>query len=191
MKKLPTILGFILAPVLAHAHPGHGDLGFVPGFAHPLTGIDHVLAMLAVGLWAVQLGGRALWVVPSTFVTVMALGGVLGMNGLSLPAVEQGILASVLILGMMVAAAVRLPLLASAAMVGGFALMHGCAHGVELGSSASAFSTIAGFVLATALIHGAGIALGFGAAKAGQPRWMRFAGGAIATCAILLTLGCL
>src|SRR4051794_1932194 len=101
MKKL-ALVPLTLAPVLAHAHPGHGDTGLMQGFTHPLTGFDHLLAMLAVGLWAVQLGGRALWRVPATFAGVMMLGGVLGMNGLPVPAAEQGILASVLILGILV-----------------------------------------------------------------------------------------
>jgi urease accessory protein len=126
--------------------------------------------------------------VPATFVGVMTVGSVLGMHGVPLPGVEQGILASVLILGVMIAAAVRMPLAASAALVGAFALFHGYAHGAEMPATASGFGFIGGFALATALIHGAGIVLGLAAAKASQPRWMRIAGGAIAACAVLLAL---
>src|SRR6185369_17277594 len=119
------IAALVLTPMLAQAHPNHGTAGFASGLAHPLTGFDHLLAMVAVGLWAVQLGGRAVWTVPLTFVSVMTFGAVWGMSGIALPFVETGILASVLILGVLIAASVRMPLLASAAVVGVFALVHG------------------------------------------------------------------
>src|SRR5438552_13637461 len=119
-------------PSWAYAHVGPGgSSGFLRGFSHPLTGLDHIVAMVAVGLWAAQRGGRSIWLVPVTFVIVMALGGVLGAAGIALPWVERGIIASVLVLGVLIAAAVRLPLAAATLLVGLFALFHGHAHGAE------------------------------------------------------------
>ncbi len=146
------------APAFAHLNPAeHGS--FAAGFSHPLFGLDHILVMIAVGLWAAQIGGRALWVVPTAFVSMMAVGFALAVAGVGLPFVEPAILASVVALGLLVAMAVRLDIAASAAIVGVFALFHGHAHGGELGSAgALAFSV--GFILATAALHVAGIGLG-------------------------------
>lgn len=146
------------APAFAHLNPAeHGS--FAAGFSHPLFGLDHILVMIAVGLWAAQIGGRALWVVPTAFVSMMAVGFALAVAGVGLPFVEPAILASVVALGLLVAMAVRLDTAASAAIVGVFALFHGHAHGGELGSAgALAFSV--GFILATAALHVAGIGLG-------------------------------
>ena len=146
------------APAFAHLDPAeHGSL--LAGFTHPLSGLDHILVMIAVGLWAAQIGGRALWVVPSAFVGTMAFGFVLAMAGVHLPFVEPAILASVVALGLLVAMAVRMETAACAAVVGVFALFHGYAHGGELGAAgALPFST--GFMVATALLHVAGIGLG-------------------------------
>lgn len=146
------------APAFAHLNPEeHGS--FAAGFSHPLFGLDHILVMVAVGLWAAQIGGRALWIVPTAFVSMMAAGFALAMAGVGLPFVEPAILASVVALGLLVAMAVRLDTAASAAIVGVFALFHGHAHGGELGSAgALAFSI--GFILATAALHVAGIGLG-------------------------------
>ncbi|MGF6256333.1 HupE/UreJ family protein [Ensifer sp. LBL] len=146
------------APAFAHLNPAeHGS--FAAGFSHPLFGIDHILVMIAVGLWAAQIGGRALWIVPTAFVSMMAVGFALAVAGVGLPFVEPAILASVIALGLLVAMAVRLDTAASAAIVGVFALFHGHAHGGELGSAgALAFSV--GFILATAALHVAGIGLG-------------------------------
>jgi urease accessory protein len=151
-----------LVPSLAQAHPGmpgHTH-GFSNGLLHPLTGLDHICAMVAVGLWAAQRGGRALWLVPLTFVSIMVVGGILGMGGVGIPYVEQGIAASVLVLGIFIAAAVRLPLAASMAIVGLFAIFHGYAHGAEMPGSASGFAYGIGFVVATACLHLSGISLG-------------------------------
>lgn len=146
------------APAFAHLNPEeHGS--FMAGFSHPLFGMDHILVMVAVGLWAAQTGGRALWLVPAAFVGTMAIGFALALAGIGLPFVEPAILASVIALGLLVAVAVRLPLSASAAIVGVFALFHGHAHGGELGS-AGALEFATGFVIATALLHAAGIGLG-------------------------------
>jgi urease accessory protein len=146
------------APAFAHLDPNeHGSLA--SGFTHPLSGADHMLAMIAVGLWAAQMGGKARWAVPAAFVSVMALGFVLALAGAPLPFAEPAILASVVGLGLLVAMAVRLPVTVGAGIVGIFALFHGYAHGGELGS-ATAISFGIGFVLATAALHAVGLTLG-------------------------------
>lgn len=151
----------LVCPALAHAHTGVGPAhGFSAGLTHPVFGLDHLLAMIAVGLWAAQLGGRALWAVPASFVGVMALGGLAGAGGWSPPMVETGILVSVLLLGLLIAFVVRLPVWAGALIVGAFALFHGQAHGAEMPAGASPWLYAGGFVLATAALHAAGIALG-------------------------------
>jgi urease accessory protein len=151
----------LVVPALAHAHTGVGHShGFLDGLNHPVHGLDHLLAMIAVGLWAAQLGGRAIWAVPASFVGVMALGGLLGVAGWPLPMVETGILLSVFLLGLLIAFAVRLPLWAGAALVAFFALFHGYAHGAEMPAGASSAWYAGGFVLATAALHLAGIGLG-------------------------------
>jgi urease accessory protein len=145
----------------AFAHTGVGDTtGFLHGFLHPIGGIDHVLAMVAVGLFAALLGGRALWLVPISFVTMMAMGGALGMAAVNLPFVEIGIGLSVVTLGAAVALRVSMPTAVAMGFVGFFAIFHGYAHGAEMPDTASGFSYGAGFVLATALLHACGIGLG-------------------------------
>jgi urease accessory protein len=180
---LVSALTFI--PTLAHAHPGHGA-GFTAGMAHPLAGLDHVLAMLAVGLWAAQLGGRARWAVPAAFVGVMALGSALGMAGVTMPMVEPAILCSVVILGLLVSMAVRVPLAASLALVGAFAAVHGLVHGAELPVNASGLSYTGGFALATAALHGAGLAFGAGLQRMAATGWVRVAGAAVAIAGAML-----
>lgn len=176
-----------LAPSSAFAHTGVGPAhDLLHGLAHPLTGLDHILAMFAVGLWAAQRGGRAIWFVPLTFVIVMTLGGSLGMSSVSLPFVEQGIVLSVIILGVFVAAAVRLPLAVSAGIVGLFALAHGYAHGAEIPSSASGLSYALGFAAATALLHAAGISFGLASQRVHTSQLVRYAGVAIAVCGLYL-----
>jgi urease accessory protein len=165
----------------AMAHPGHGlHSGFASGFLHPILGWDHVVAMLAVGLWAAFLGGRALFVLPLVFPLVMALGGALGMMGVALPAVEAGIAASGVVLGLLVAFAVRAPLAASAALVGVFAVFHGHAHGTEMPEAYGVFGYGVGFLIGTVLLHLAGIALGLAARSEFGRIAMRGAGGVIA-----------
>ncbi|KQY44309.1 HupE/UreJ family protein [Rhizobium sp. Root483D2] len=155
-------------PAFAHLDPAeHGSL--LAGFTHPLSGLDHILVMIAVGLWAAQIGGRALWVVPTAFVGTMAFGFALAIAGVHLPFVEPAILASVVALGLMVAMAVRMETGACAAVVGIFALFHGYAHGGELGA-AGALPFSAGFVVATALLHIAGIGLGLGIGRLSSGR---------------------
>ena len=151
-----------LLPTAALAHTGHGEAhGFVHGFSHPLGGLDHVLAMVTVGIFAWQLGGRALWLLPATFVTVMAVGGTSAMAGVPAPFVELGIAASVIVLGAIVALSVKAPVAIAMGIVGAFALFHGHAHGTEMPLDTSGFGYATGFMLATALLHAAGIAAGF------------------------------
>jgi urease accessory protein len=153
-----TALLFLVSP--AFAHSGEGTGGFLTGLSHPVFGLDHVVAMVAVGLWGAFLGAPAIWLLPIVFPLVMALGGVLGIVGVPLPAVEIGIAVSAIVLGLMVALAARPPLWIAALLVGAFAIFHGYAHGKELpdGANAVAFST--GFVIATGLLHLTGIAFG-------------------------------
>jgi urease accessory protein len=186
-RALPLLFIF-LVPSLAQAHPGapgHTH-GFSNGLFHPLTGLDHICAMVAVGLWAAQRGGRALWLVPLTFVSIMVVGGILGMGGVGIPYVEQGIAASVLVLGIFIASAVRLPLAASAAIVGLFALFHGYAHGAEMPATAAGLAYGTGFVVATASLHLCGISLGLIAQRFASTKLIRYAGGTIAGCGVYL-----
>jgi urease accessory protein len=158
LKKILGTLALLLAPAVAFAHPGHGT-GLIAGIAHPLTGMDHLLAMIAVGLWAAQQKGAARWALPCTFVGTMLIGGVLGFEGLQLPALESGIAASVLALGLAVALAVRPPLVLAVTATALFALFHGVAHGLELPAMSSPWTYAAGFVAATAALHAAGYGL--------------------------------
>jgi urease accessory protein len=174
---------------MALAHTGVGETtGFMHGIGHPIGGADHLLAMIAVGIWAAQVGGRALWIVPCTFVGVMVLGGVLGFSGVPVPFIEQGILLSVLILGVLIAGAFKLPLVYSALIVGFFAIFHGFAHGAEMPAAIAAASYTAGFALATALLHLTGTGLSIYMSKINLPAVSRFAGGAIAFSGVYLAI---
>ena len=155
-------------PTAAFAHPGGHAGGFANGFVHPLSGLDHVLAMIMVGIFAYQLGGRALWLVPAAFIAAMSLGGVFGLTGIGVPSVEIGIALSVIILGALVAANVRAPAIAAVAIVGFFAVFHGYAHGAEMPENASTLAYAAAFLIATAMLHLMGVALSFGIDKVGQ-----------------------
>jgi urease accessory protein len=157
---LRAALLLVLTAVPASAHTSSLSGGFLGGFAHPLFGADHVVAMVAVGLWGAFLGAPAIFVLPIIFPLVMAAGGVLGILGLPLAGAEVAIAASAIVLGVMVASAARPPLWIAAAIVGAFAIFHGYAHGAELpaGTDAAAYSI--GFVIATGLLHLAGISLG-------------------------------
>jgi urease accessory protein len=145
----------------ALAHVGSGAAGgLVSGFRHPLSGPDHVLAMVAVGLWGAQLGSPAIWLLPVAFPLVMAVGGMLGLMGVALPGIEFGIAASAILLGAAVAFEARPPLGVAAAVVGFFAIFHGHAHGTELPVGESALLYSLGFVISTGVLHAAGIAIG-------------------------------
>jgi urease accessory protein len=153
-------LATLAVPTVASAHPGHEGAGFVHGLLHPLGGLDHILAMVAVGLFAARLGGRALWLVPASFVTAMALAGAVGMTGLALPHVEAGIALSILVLGAAIAFETTMPVAAAMALVAFFAVFHGYAHGAEMPETASGLAYGGGFLAATAALHAAGIGLG-------------------------------
>lgn len=184
IRKFVPALSIAVAlalPALAQAHPGHAlQAGFASGFAHPWTGLDHLLAMTAVGLFAAGLGGRALWAVPLSFAGLVAVGGVLGLGGLPLPFVETMIALSVVLFGLAVATRKRWPIAGAMAFVAAFAVFHGYAHGAEAPAAVSAGSFGLGFVVATGTLHLAGIALGRMAAALPPPlaRRAEQAGGA-------------
>jgi urease accessory protein len=184
-----------LVPGVAWAHAGAGEAaGFAHGFFHPITGVDHVLAMVAVGVFAANLGGRALWAVPLTFVGVMALGGALGVGGAAIPFVEAGIAVSVIVLGAAIALRWKWPVVGAMALVGLFAVFHGHAHGAEMPIDASGYEYAAGFMIATALLHVVGIGIGLGLTKAGQrhaPRMVQVGGGAMAVAGVGILTGLL
>jgi urease accessory protein len=157
-RRVPIAMLLMLAAGPAIAHVGHGSTtSFTAGLGHPLGGLDHVTVMVMVGLWAGLKGGRALWVWPAVFVGVILVGGVVGMEGVPVPFVEPGILASVVALGLLVALAVDLPVAVGAAILAVFALFHGHAHGSEVADTLNGVEYMAGFALATATLHLAGI----------------------------------
>ncbi|WBS05441.1 HupE/UreJ family protein [Pseudoduganella sp. SL102] len=179
MKKLFSAAILLAASVPALAHPGHAEMGIVDGLLHPLTGIDHLLALLAAGIWSVRQGrreglnlrsgGTHPLILPAVFVAAMGAGAAAGMAGLHIPGLESGIALTVMLTGVLVAAAVRLPAWAGAMLLGSFAILHGNAHGLELPHAASA----AGYLGMSALLLGAG-------RLAGRLPLARIAGGAIA-----------
>jgi urease accessory protein len=176
-----------LLPGVAYAHTHAGaTTGFASGFLHPLTGIDHLLAMMAVGMWGAELGGAAIWVLPVAFPFVMALGGVAGILGLPMLAIEPGIAFSVIMLGLVIAVNMRVPLAFAGVLVSTFAIFHGYAHGAELPAQASALTYCMGFVIATGLIHLSGIAIGLATKLPHGLSFVRFAGGAICCAGILI-----
>ncbi len=188
-KATISALLLLAAAIPAHAHVGLGDVSsFHFGFMHPLSGLDHMAVMIAVGLWAALKGGRAVWAWPLAFVAVMLLGGALGMTGAPLPFVEPGILASIVVLGLLVALAVDLPIAAGVVIIGMFALFHGHAHGAEVPENAGGFEYMAGFALATALLHGIGISFGLGLGTSSRGL-SRVAGGVCAALGIGLIFG--
>jgi urease accessory protein len=179
----------LLVPAMAGAHPGHAAAtGAVAGLLHPLTGIDHLLAMLAVGIWSVQLGGRARYAVPAAFVLAMIGGALLGSGQPALTTVEYGIQGSVLVLGLLIALAARMPLSVSAAIVASFAVLHGYAHATDASQSGLSGTFIAGMAIGTLMLHWIGmmaaqIAAGLGRRDSLRLRW---SGGVIATAGLLL-----
>ncbi len=180
-RVLLPLFAILLLPSLVYAHTGAGHgAGLLHGVGHPIGGLDHLLAMVAVGIWAAQTSGRAVWAVPATFVTVMVIGGAIGITGTAIPFIEEGIVISVLILGVFIAAALRLPLSASAAIVALFALFHGYAHGAEMPVALSGVSYGIGLVLTTAVLHLSGIFFGLSLQKAARLQTVRYAGAAIA-----------
>jgi urease accessory protein len=189
MMRRPVALTILAAataaaPTAALAHTGHGEAsGFLFGLAHPVGGLDHVLAMVMVGVLAWQIGGRALWLLPVTFVAVMALGGALGVAGVEVPFIEVGIALSIVVLGAVVAFGARAPMAALLALVAFFAIFHGHAHGAEMPEDAGGLAYGAGFMLGTALLHLAGLGLGYAIGRIGErasPLAVRAIGGVVA-----------
>jgi urease accessory protein len=174
-------------PALTHTGAEHA-FSFMSGFAHPWTGLDHMMAMVAVGLWAGLNGGRALWAWPAAFLSVMLAGGALGIAGVPLPLVEAGILASIVVLGLLVLAAARLPVAAGAVLVGAFALLHGHAHGAELASGTAAVTYAAGFAIATAALHAIGVGIAALARSNTGRLTVRGAGALLATAGVALAV---
>jgi urease accessory protein len=174
----------------AQAHTGHPLDSTGAGALHPLTGLDHLLAMLGVGIWAAHIGAtsdrRATWLVPASFVVVMALGAVAGLSGVRLPLAEVGIIGSVVLLGLLIASTPKLPLWAPMAVVALFAFCHGFAHGAEMPASSSALAYGVGFVAATIGLHVAGIAIGLLARRLSGAVGIRVVGGAMALAGIAL-----
>jgi urease accessory protein len=192
MRRTLLAAALVLVPSLALAHPGlpgHAH-DLATGFVHPLGGIDHVLAMVAVGLLAAQLGGRALWAVPASFVAAMAAAGLAGMNGVALPMTEVGIAASIVVLGGAVALRLSMPVAAAMVLVGFFAMFHGYAHGLETPETASGLMYGLGFVAATALLHGLGIGIGLAVGRLeGGRRLVRVAGSLAVVAGVVMLAG--
>jgi urease accessory protein len=173
----------------AFAHVQHGQAqGLLAGLRHPIAGLDHVLAMIAVGLWGAQLGAPAIWLLPVTFPMVMAFGGFLALVGIPLLGVEVGIALSAVLLGLMVAREARPPLVIAAALVGLFAVFHGHAHGTELPAGQSGLMYSVGFVTATGCLHGVGILLGVAHKWAAGQAAMRVAGAAVTLAGVVFLL---
>jgi len=160
ITKFLTAIFLLVASSTAFAHPGHDVSGFAAGSMHPFSGLDHLLAMVAVGLWAAQGGGRKVWLLPATFMVMLVVGSGIAMQWQSLPLVESGIAASVLALGLLIALSLQLPAMLSVAITALFGLLHGYAHGLELPQSAAPAEYALGFLFATATLHLSGIAVG-------------------------------
>jgi urease accessory protein len=155
------VISYVFAPAAVLAHPGHdGAGGLVQGFVHPVTGIDHVLAMIAVGVLAALYGGRALWLVPMSFLFAMAAAAAVGMAGIPVQMVEAGIGLSIVVLGLLIAFQIKPPTLVAMVVVGFFALFHGYAHGFGMPNGAARLPFAAGFLIATVLLLSAGVGLG-------------------------------
>lgn len=186
--KIFLLLALLFSSTNLFAHPLLGtQSGFSNGFFHPLSGLDHILAMLAVGIWAAQMGGKAKWIIPISFVGLMSVGGVLGMNNLNLPFAEIGILVSVVVLGVLILAGVRLPMLISSILVGVFALCHGHTHGTELPAAASGFTYAIGFALTTIVLHLSGIGFGSSVNKFANEKIVKLSGALIAVAGLVLS----
>ena len=181
---LRRVLPIIAIPATVHAHPGHGISDVSAGLMHPLLGADHLLAMIAMGLLGAQLGGRSRWALPSAFVGSLAVGAVLGAAGIAMPGMEHGIALSVLVLGAILAFALRLSLPVAAGLMAVCGLFHGAAHGVEMPADATGALYGAGFIAASIALHIAGVALGQSAIQTSRASWLRYAGAAVAVVAV-------
>ncbi len=187
-----VMMVMLVLPRLAMAHAGHdhGDGGLAAGFAHPLTGLDHLIAMLAIGLWASQLGGPSVVMLPVTFVSVMLVGAVASMYGLNLPLVEPVIVASLLVVGLLVACAAKLPMSAGIVITAAFAFFHGAAHGQETGEASPLLFAI-GALLATILLHIIGVMLGSMLKAKASELAVRIIGSTVAAAGLLMMIGVL
>ena len=174
---------------LAHTFGGAGGGGFGAGFGHPLGGLDHVLAMLGVGVWAAQTGGRAVWLVPASFVAMVALGGVAAVTGVALPMVELGIVGSVVVVGALIAFGARLPVVLGMGVVGALALFHGHAHGTGMPLAAAPALYGLGFVVATAMLHAAGIGLAVAVTRRLDFGFVRVGGAGMMAAGLVLLAG--
>ncbi|WP_051978836.1 HupE/UreJ family protein [Edaphobacter aggregans] len=180
-RAMTLVVFMLLNADSAFAHPLKGEaVGFLTGFRHPVSGLDHVLAMVAVGLWGAQLGAPAVWVLPVAFPMVMAFGGMLGLMGIPLPGTEYGIALSAILLGAAIMFEVRPPLAPAAMLVGFFAIFHGHAHGTELPPGQSALLYSMGFVVATGCLHALGIGIGAVHRWAWGQKLLRAAGALVA-----------
>jgi urease accessory protein len=180
-QPIAVLVTIVFSAQTAFAHPQKGEaVGFLTGFRHPISGLDHVLAMVAVGLWGAQLGAPAIWILPVAFPMVMAIGGMLGLMGIPLPGIEYGIALSAMLLGIAVMVEVRPPAGVAAALVGFFAIFHGHAHGTELPPGQSALLYSMGFVIATGCLHALGIGAGTVHRWAWGQKLLRVAGALVA-----------
>jgi len=187
--KMGLVALFAAIPALALAHPGHEHTtSFISGFMHPMGGLDHLLAMLAIGLWAASLGGRALWAVPAAFIGTMLVGGGLAVAGVQVPFIEQGIVLSVILMGALLVGAARFPVTICAGIAGLFAVFHGAAHGLEMPLNANGAEYALGFAAATALLHLVGIGFGAAIARFQAPIITRVTGSLIAVAGLFLAL---
>lgn len=184
LRRVVALAMLVAMPAAAHVDQGDVAGGLVSGFLHPILGFDHVVAMVAVGIWGAILGRPAIWVLPVTFPLVMAAGAVLGIAHVHLPGVEVGIAGSAVVLGAMIASWARPPLFLAAVIVAVFAIFHGYAHGTELPGAANAISYAVGFVTATGLLHALGILIGAANRYAAGPTALRVAGAVIASIGI-------
>ena len=185
-----TTLSLLAISPAAFAHPGHlAGSGFATGLLHPFTGMDHLLAMIAVGLWAAQRGGRHLFVIPASFVVMMALGGLVGASGIALPLVQPGILGSLIVFGLLIALDARMPLAAGMAVIGSFALFHGYAHAVEMPAQAHLAVFGSGMLLSSIALH----LVGIGAGRLGKAQFnqvvLRAMGGLIVLAGLVFFTG--
>jgi len=188
--RLLLLLFLIILPSLVFAHSGDGPHnGLLHGFVHPLTGLDHILAMGAVGLWAAQTGGRMIWLLPLIFVAVMGLGGLFGAIALSPVLAEYGIMLSLLILGLLIMRGKCLPRIISIMLISLFALCHGYAHGSEMPQSMPFLSYATGFMIATTLLHLCGIGVALLFRRLGGINWQRCAGIVVALYGGFLLVG--
>ena len=189
---LPRLLALMLLAVAlsARAHTGEAEgSGFLSGLLHPIAGADHLLAMVAVGIWGATLGRPLVWVLPVAFPMLMVVGGVLGISGVPLPYIEPGIAMSVVVLGLAIAAAWRAPRPVAIAIVAAFGVFHGYAHGKELPDAASPAAYVIGFVLSTGALHLGGVALGLLAKLPRGTQMLRTAGGLIAAAGVWILFG--